>query len=279
MSHLVKKSTLVGFLVASALISVPAVAQQGSSASVNQSASTEFPGGVRAATSADAQLSFVGKTKQVSRLRLTQGTAKLTVPAGSELKLEVGSLVVQAKSSELEASFDGAGKPQITCLSGLVGVTDGSGNHFRLSPDSVLSLGADGSTPSVRSRSVAAAQPAPQPVVTPAPAPQAAAPPSVDWNAGDEEEEQPQPRRRNRRAASNEGQYEYQPGRDRDYAPEPRQSSGPNIGGMIMQNLPTILGTVLPFVLNRNQPQYFPGYNQGYYNPGYYPNGGYPMFP
>lgn len=278
MSNLVKKSTLVGFFLASALISVPAVAQQGSSASLNQSASTEFPGGVRAATSADAQLSFLGKTKQVSRLRLTQGSAKLTVPAGSELKLEVGSLVVQAKSSELEASFDGAGKPQITCLSGLVGVTDVSGNHFRLSPDSVLSLGADGSTPSVRSRSVAAAQPAPQPVVTPAPA--VAAQPPVDWNADDEDEEQPQPRRRNRRSASNEGQYEYQPGRDRDYAPEPRQSSGPNIGGMIMQNLPTILGTVLPFVLNRNQPQYFPGYNQGYYpNQGYFPNQGYPMFP
>lgn len=255
--HSIKKSALAGMLLAGTLVSVPALAQPGTPSSSTLQSSTEFPGGIRATTSADANLTFVRNTKNVTQLRLTKGTATFSVPAGRELKLEAESLLVQSKTAEFEAGFDAAGRPQVTCLSGLVGVTDAGGNHFRLSDNSVFTLGADGNSPSVHARTVATTTPEPDPPPVAAPAP---APPPA-----------PEPVVTNSQSRPWAGQND---SRDQDdgggYQP-PQQPQGPSVGQTILRSLPAILVNVLPYVLN-NGNGYYP--NQGYY-PGYYPNQGY----
>ena len=278
--NLVKSTTLVGFLCASLVATLPAAAQPNSpTTNASTAGGTELPGGIRATPSADAQLKFLGQTGKVSRLSLTKGQATLSVPPGTELKLEMGGWVVQSKLSDLEVGFDGAGRPQVSCISGMVGVTDGNGAHFRLYPDSSLVMGEDGRTPAIRSRVAASTPSVAAPAAEPTAAPRASRPdpdstvyvppnrqrytPPADNGGYDSEDdsEEPMPRRRTRSRDRN---------RDRDYdgsdyrAPQPQ---GPNTGQVIMQNLPGVLMNVLPFMLNRNQ-GYFPG-------GGYYPGGGY----
>lgn len=152
------RATLTGLLLGS-FIALPACA-----------APAEFPGGVSATTSADAHLKFLGQKKGVTQLQLTSGSAHLAVPANTQLKLQAGSLTCQAKGAEAEVALDAQGRPSVSALSGVVGVTDAKGQHFRLNSGWQLSMGADGVTPDVHTRSAAAA-----PAATPAKAAVAAA--------------------------------------------------------------------------------------------------------